>query len=193
MVKRRRGRGRRRRNQRTQRPVRITITRTGAGRTTELSTFEWSRPPTGWDVAALGMRVQVQKAQARQKKQARKRYISRAEHRKESRAERWRRKYQTPGDSPFMRLPGMAGGAITHRRQPVISADTRRRAGVASRGAASTLTPETAAHILELRAEGMSYRRIAADVQHPESTIRHWIGSGRAEAAAKDGRRANSN
>ena len=70
--------------------------RTGTGRTTDtLETSEWSRPPSGWDVAALGMRVQADKAKRQQEKQARKR-ASRAEGEPEGIAgrERWRLKYQ---------------------------------------------------------------------------------------------------
>ncbi len=186
MVKRRRGRGRRRRNSRTQRPVRIITQRTGVGRTTELETSEWLRPPSGWDLAALGMRVQANKAKRKQEKRAKARGKARRENQGEQKAERWRRKFQKPSDSPFMRLPGMAGGAITHRRPPVIPEDARRAAGTASKGSATTLSPELADAILELRAAGLSFRRIAAEVQHPESTVRHWIGSGRAEAVATD-------
>ena len=185
---RKRRRGRRRRNPRTQRPARITNRRTGTGGTIQLETSEWLRPPTSWDVTALAMLVQVRKAEAQRKKQARKRYISRVENMKEARAERWRARFRKPTESPFSNLPGMSGrvGVTATRRQPVISAEARLQAGMASRGSRSTLTGELANTILELRAEGMSYRRIAAEVQHPESTIRHWIGSGRAEAVAKD-------
>ena len=189
MVKRRgRGRGRRRRNVRTQQPVRATSRRTGAGGVTIEETFEWARAPSGWDIAALGMATQARKAQAAQKRAARKRYIRRAEHRKESRAEAWRARFRKPGASPLMRLPGMSDreATVNRRRQSTISATERQQSGLASRGSRSTLTPETAAHILELRAEGTSFRRIAADVQHPESTIRHWLKSGRAEAVATD-------
>ena len=189
MVKRRgRGRGRRRRNVRTQQPVRVTSRRTGAGGVTVEETYEWLRPPSGWDVAVAGMATEVRKAQAAQKRAARKRYIRRAEHRKESRAEAWRRKYQTPGDSPFMRLPGMSGRGETtnRRRQSTISATERQQSGLASRGSRSTLTPETAAHILELRTGGMSYREIGERTGHPATTIRHWIVSGRASAVTGD-------
>lgn len=187
----RKRRGRRRRNARTQKPVSVTVHRTGTGRATELTTYTWASAPTAWDAAAAGMAAQVRKAQGVQKKAARRRFIARAERRKEVKAEKWRRRFQTPSDSPFMRLPGMAGQSIIHRRQPVVSAEARQQSGIASRGSATTLTPELASTILTLRAQGLSYRRIAAEVQHPESTIRHWIGSGRAKAVSTDRGRAN--
>ena len=160
--------------------------RTGVGKATETTTYSFTNPPSSWDATAAMMAGQVRKAKQVQKKQARRRYINRVENRKEQRAEAWRRRYQTPGDSPFMRLPGMAGGAPGRRKQPVVAPEVRRQSGVAPRGSATTLGPELASTILELRAEGVSYRRIAAEVQHPESTIRHWIGSGRAEAVSTD-------
>ena len=187
MVKRRRARGRRRRNSRTQRPVRILTKRTGVGRTTEVETSEWLRPPTSWDLAALAMRVQVHKSEAKRKRRARRRYINRVENQKEARAERWRARFRKSTDSPFSSLPGMSERTgATHRKPPAVPPEERQQSGMASRGSATTLGPELASTILELRAEGVSYRRIAAEVQHPESTIRHWIGSGRAEAVSTD-------
>ena len=179
-------RGRRRRNPRTQRPARVINSRTGVGRTTLLETSEWARPPTSWDVTALAMRVQVRKAEGIRKRAAKKRYIARAEARKESRAEAWRVKYRKPGSSPFSALPGMGGRVETSRAaQPTITETERRRAGMASRGSPTTLTPETASAVLELRAEGMSYREIGQRTGHPESTVRHWIGTNRAAAVSR--------
>ena len=181
-------RGRRRRNVRTQQPFRVTQRRTGAGGVTLEQTFEWLRPPSGWDVAVAGMATQVRKAQGAQKKAARRRYIARSEARREAKAEAWRRKYQTPGDSPFMRLPGMSGRGETtnRRRQSTISATERQRAGLAPRGSRSTLTPELASTILELRAEGLSYQEIGERTGHPATTIRHWTVTGRASAVTGD-------
>ena len=185
-MKKRRRRGLRRRNPRTQRPARIINSRTGVGRTTLLETSEWLRPPSGWDLAALAMRVQANEAKRKQEKREKEQRRATRERRKESKAEGWRRKYQKPSDSPFMRLPGMAGQSITHRRQPVISAEGRRQAGVAPRGPATTLPPALASIILTLRAQGLSYRVIGREVKRPEATVRHWLKSGRAEAAATD-------
>ena len=178
------GRGRRRRNPRTQRPARITNRRTGTGGTVQLETSEWERPPTSWDTTVLAMRVQVRKAEGIRKRQAKKRYIVRAEARKESRAERWRAKYQKPSDSPFMRLPGMAGGAPGRRKQPVVSEDARRSRGLASRGPASTLDPQTARAILSLAAEGQTVSAISRETGIPRTTLSKWLSSGRAEKVA---------
>ena len=186
-TKKKRGRGRRRRNIRTQQPVRMTITRTGPGRTTVLETSEWLRAPSGWEIAALGMRVQANEARRKLEKRQKQQRRATRERRKESKAERWRRKYQKTSDSPFMRLPGMAGASITPSKARVLPEEIRRQAGMAGRGSLTTLTPDLARAVLELRATGMSYRRIAVEVEHPESTIRHWLGTGRAEAVAKDG------
>ena len=133
------------------------------------------------------MAAQVRKAQAHQKKQARRRYIARSEARREAKAEAWRARFRKPGASPFMRLPGMSGPSATSaRKQPVISADARRQAGMASRGSPTSLTLELAAHILELRAEGLSYQEIGERTGHPATTIRHWTVSGRAAAVSED-------
>ena len=183
---RKRRRGRRRRNPRTQRPARITNRRTGTGGTIQLETSEWLRPPTSWDTTALAMRVQVRKAEAQRKKQARKRYISRAEHRKESRAEAWRAKYRKPTESPFSNLPGMSGrvGVTATRRQPVVSEGARRSRGLASRGPASTLDPRTAQVILSLSAEGQTVSAISRETGIPRTTLGKWLRTGRVEKVA---------
>ena len=170
--------------------MRITRRMVGTGRTTEEETSEWMRAPTGWDLTALAMRIQADKARRRQEKRTKRRRAAVREHRKEARAERWRRKYQTPSDSPFMRLPGMAGAAITHRRQPVVSADVRRKAGMASKGAASTLDHETSKRILSLMAEDWTITAIAKELGIPRTTLSRWLSSGRvAKVAAAVGER----
>ena len=190
-------RGRRRRNVRTQQPVRVTQIRTGAGGVTVLETYEWMRPPSGWDIAVAGMSTQVRKARAHQKKQARRRFIARSEARREAKAEAWRARYRKPGTSPFNALPGMANhSAPINRRPPAIPADARRRAGMASRGAASTLDPQTAQHILSLMAEGWTITAIAKELGIPRTTLSRWLSSGRAEkvaAAVGEGRPIRAN
>ena len=105
---------------------------------------------------------------------------------KEQRAERWRAKYRKANSSPFSALPGMQGRVESGgRTPPVVSEDERRELGLASRGSRSTLGVELATHVLELRAEGQSYQKIAAAVGCPQSTIRHWVVSGRAAAVSK--------
>ena len=59
----RKRRGRRRRNARTQKPVSVTVHRTGTGRATELTTYTWASAPTAWDDAAAQMVAQVRKAE----------------------------------------------------------------------------------------------------------------------------------
>ena len=190
MVKRR---GRRRRNPRTQRPVRITRRMVGTGRTTEEEISEWLRPPTAWDTAALAMRIQADKARRQQEKRTKRRRKAVREHRKEAKAEAWRARFRKPGSNPLMQLPGMSSGhsAPANRRPPVVSAGSRRTGGLASRGSPTSLTPETAAHILTLRTQGLSYRVIGERTGHPATTIRHWIVSGRASAISKDGGQTN--
>ena len=182
--KRKSGRGRRRRNPRTQRPARITTRRTGTGGTIQLETSEWERPPTSWDTTVLAIRVQVRKAEGIRKRQAKKRYIARAEARREAKAEGWRRKYQKPSDSLFMRLPGMAGASITPRKARVIPEETRRQAGLASRGAASTLDPQTAERILSLQAEDWTITATARELGIPRTTLGKWLSTGRVEKVA---------
>ena len=184
-MKRRRGRGRRRRNPRTQQPVRITNRRTGTGGTVQLETSEWARPPTSWDTTVLAMRVQVRKAEGIRKRQAKKRYIARAEARREARAEGWRAKYRKAGTSPFDSLPGMAGhSAPVVRRQSIISATERQRSGMASRGAASTLDHETATRILSLKAEDWTITAISRELQIPRTTLSKWLSTGRVQKVA---------
>ncbi len=181
----RRGRGRRRRNPRTQRSVRIITQRTGVGRATEVETSEWLRPPTSWDLAAHGMRMQVQKAEHIQKKQARRRYINRVENQKEARAERWRARFRKSTDSPFSSLPGMSERTgATHRKPPVVSEDTRRSRGLAAKGPPSTLDPQTAQVLLSRTAEGQTVSAIAKELGIPRTTLSKWLSSGRAEKVA---------
>ena len=179
-------RGRRRRNERTQRPVVVTRWRTGTGGTTELEESAWLRPPTGWDVTALAMRTQADKAKRLSEKRAKKVRKASRENRREAKAERWRARFRKPGASPFNLLPGMASRVESGRAAPPVIPDTeRRRAGMASRGSPTTLTTETASTVLELRAEGLSYREIGQRTGHPATTIGHWLRTGRASAVSK--------
>ena len=177
----RKRRGRRRRNARTQQASSITVSRTGTGRATELTTFSWVSPPSSWDMAAAGMAAQVRRVKHQQEKRGKVRGKARRESVKESKAEKWRRKYQKPSDSPFMRLPGMDGAAITRRRHPVIPAEARRAGGLASRGPRTTLTAETARAILSLTAEGQSVSAIAASLGIPRTTLGKWLSTGRVQ------------
>ena len=104
---------------------------------------------------------------------------------KESKAERWRAKYRRAGDSPFNNLPGMASRVESRRAaQPVIPDTERRRAGMASRGAASTLDPQTAQRILSLMAEDWTITAIAKELETPRTTLSRWLSSGRVEKVA---------
>ena len=184
MVRRRR----RRRNARTQRPVSVTVHRTGTGRATELTTYTWASAPTAWDDAAAQMAAQVRKAKRKSEKAAKKRAVARKVSRKERHAEKWRAQYRKASTSPFDGLPGLAGRSETTRaRQPVMSSSERRQSGVAPRGSPSTLTPELAGRVLELRAEGMSYQRIGGETGHPATTVRYWVVSGRASVVSEAG------
>ena len=183
MVKRRR----RRRDARTQKPNSITVRRVGTGRATELTTFSWVSPPSAWDATAAAMAGQVRKAERQQKKVAKARGKARRESRKESKREGWRAKYRKTSASPFENLPGMAGRTETGRaKQLTIPAGERRRNGLGARGSPSTLTPKLARTVLELRAAGLSYQRVAQETGHPASSLRHWVVSGRAAAMSED-------
>ena len=183
MVKRRR----RRRDARTQKPNSITVRRVGTGRATELTTFSWVSPPSAWDATAAAMAGQVRKSQRSAAKSAKKRAIAKKVSRREARAERVRAKYRKPSASPFDALPGMAGRTETGRaKQLTIPAGERRRNGLGARGSPSTLTPELARTVLELRAAGLSYQRVAQETGHPASSLRHWVVSGRAAAMSED-------
>ena len=179
-------RGRRRRNSRTQQPVTVTRRMTGTGRATEETVYTWAEAPRPWDITAALMATQVRKSKrAKEKHQKLRRKASR-ENRREARAEAWRVKYRKPGSSPFSALPGMGGRVETSRAaQPTITETERRRAGMASRGSPTTLTAETASAVLELRAEGLSYREIGQRTGHPATTIGHWLRTGRASAVSK--------
>ena len=188
-VVKRRGRRRRRRNARTQRPVSVTVHRTGTGRATELTTYTWASAPTAWDDAAAQMAAQVRKAKRKSEKAAKRRWKAHRESQKERKRTRWQATSQKGrSGNPFDSLPGMAGRTETTRHaQPTIPGSERRRAGMASRGSATSLTPELAAHILKLRLQGQTYREIGEATGHPPSTIRHWIRSGRAAAVVSAG------
>ena len=184
MVK-RLGRGRRRRNPRTQQPSSITMSRTGVGRSVELTTYGWVSPPSSWDAAAAMMAAQVRKSKRVQEKRGKARGKARRESVKEAKAEAWRSKYRKANSSPFSALPGMQGRVESgSRTPPVIPAEVRRQSGLASRGAASTLDPETATRILSLTAEGQTVSAISRETGIPRTTLSKWLSSGRAEKVA---------
>ena len=182
----RKRRGRRRRNARTQRPVSVTVHRTGTGRATELTTYTWASAPTAWDDAAAQMVAQVRKAERATDKRQKKARRARRESVKEARAEGWRARYRKPSASPFDALPGMADrtGATITRRQPTIPATERQRGGMASKGPASTLDHATATRILSLKAEDWTTAAIAKELGIPRTTLSKWLSTGRAQKVA---------
>ena len=70
------------------------------------------------------------------------------------------------------------------RPAAVIEGREREKLGWASKGPATTLTPETALEIAGLL-ESVSIKEIAERTGHPPSTVRHWIKSGRVAALGR--------
>ena len=88
-----------------------------------------------------------------------------------------------------MRLPGMAdrtGASITRRQgaRHTSHRETRRQAGLASRGPASTLDHATATRILSLQAEDWTITATAKELGIPRTTLSKWLSTGRVEKVA---------